>query len=133
MVGRNAAAAEPVGEHRHAQRLRRHPQRVPRPREVHVGPGDDRRTLCTGDQRGRALHLVVVGFRASRHLRIRNVGIRVPEHDVEREVAEHGAAVRHQRLSRQRVDQRGDLRDVGGGCGALCDGGQHRYVIELLQ
>ena len=70
-------------------------QRVLAAAPVQVRAGHDHRPLGVGEQRDRAVERGAVGLLGARRVDLgRLVGVGLHEHDVEREVEEHRAAVR---------------------------------------
>ena len=120
VVGGQAAPAQAVDERRHPQRSTTARSASHAPAQYTSLPDHHRRSLGRGQQPGRLGHIVRVGLDgsidASRAERRRPRPFADDEHDVEREVEEHRAAVRASAASRaSRVDARGDVVDRADG------------------
>ena len=134
VVGRQAAAREPVEEDRYAERLGQRAQRRLAVAPVEVRAGHDHRPLGVAQQRRGAVEHAPVGRRGRMRDVLRGLGLLGLHEDVvEREVDERRAAVRAQRLPPGVVDQARDLGRRRRGRGELHQRPHERHVVDLLQ
>ena len=134
VVGRHAAAGEPVEEDRDAAPLGQRLQRALAAPPVEVRAGHDHRPLGVLQQRQRAVQRRAGGLqRAWGAGRSELLGVGLGEDDVEREVEEHGAGVRPARDGERLVHQARDLGRRAGGGGELDQRPHERHVVDLLQ
>jgi hypothetical protein len=112
VVGRHAAAGEPVEEHGQAQLLGEREQRALAVPPVEVRAGHDHGALGLAQHRDRAIELAAVGLRAGGRVGQHGalVGLLgLGEDEVEREVEKRGARVWPQRGAQRVVDEAPDL------------------------